>query len=213
MDTTPQTPDRSPPSLRRRLFTWGERLLFGVLLIFAAVRLGPQLGALLGAGPDLGSSPSYEFTALDGTRINSDALRGEVVVLNFWATWCGPCKLEMPSLQSLHEDRATDGVVVLGLATDVGSGSAVTDFVADRGITYPIGRATRAHRAAFGGIAGIPTTYLIDRNGVVRHKVVGYFAPPALRIAVDRLTKEDGRAPADTAEAPLASSGGTTSDR
>jgi thiol-disulfide isomerase/thioredoxin len=188
---TPGPPDNRSPSLGRQLFTWGERLLIGALLIFATVRLGPQLGALLGVGPDLGSSPTYTFTALDGTLVHSDALRGEVVVLNFWATWCGPCKLEMPSLQSLHEDRADDGVVVLGLATDVGSGTAVTDFVADRGITYPIGRATRAHRSAFGGIVGIPTTYLIDRNGIVRHKVVGYFAPPALRVAVDRLLKEE----------------------
>lgn len=189
MDSTePDAP--APRSRRRLLFEWGERIVFAALLVFLLIRLGPQLGALTGVGPDLGSSPSYAFTALDGSAIDSDALRGQVVVLNFWATWCGPCKLEMPSLQSLHEDRAEDGVVVIGLSTDVGSSDAVADFVEERGFTFPIGRATREHRAAFGGILGIPTTYLIDRSGTVRHRVVGYFAPPALRVAVGRLVDE-----------------------
>jgi len=169
---------------------WGERLLTAALLVFVIYRLGPQLGALTGVGPDLGRSPEYEFLAFDGTNIRSADLAGEVVVLNFWATWCGPCKLEMPSLQSLHEDRFADGVVVLGLSTDVGAAQGVASFLAERGISYPVGRATSAHRQAFGGVNVIPTTFLIDRNGRVRHRVVGYFAPPALRAAVNRLLDE-----------------------
>ena len=108
-------------------------------------------------------------------------------MLNFWATWCGPCRLEMPSLQSLHEDRAIDGVRVLGLATDVGSERPIREFLGEREISYAVGRATSAHRRAFGGIPGIPTTFIIDREGVIQHKVVGYFTPPALRLAVRRL--------------------------
>jgi len=179
-----------PPTPLRRALVWGERILFAGLLIFAFYRLGPQLGALTGVGPDLGTSPAYAFTALDGSHVDSDALLGDVVVLNFWATWCGPCKLEMPSLQSLHEDRADDGVVVLGLATDVGRGDGIETFLRERDITYAVGRATNEHKRAFGGISMIPTTYLIDRQGVIRHKVVGYFAPPAMRVAVNRLLKE-----------------------
>jgi cytochrome c biogenesis protein CcmG/thiol:disulfide interchange protein DsbE len=170
---------------------WGERALFGALLVFALYRLGPQLGALTGVGPDLGSAPDYTFTALDGTRVDSKALKGQVVVLNFWATWCGPCKLEMPSLQSLHEDKGKDGVVVLGLATDAGDGSVVDAFLQEQGITYAVGRATSDHRRSFGGVSMIPTTYLIDRDGIVRHKVLGYFAPPAMRVAVNRLVAEE----------------------
>jgi thiol-disulfide isomerase/thioredoxin len=164
------------------------------LLVFLFYRLGPQLGALTGVGPDLGRSPDYTFTALDGTELRSAELAGKVVVLNFWATWCGPCKLEMPTLQSLHEDRADDGVVVLGLATDVGSGTAVAEFLRERDITYAIGRATNAHRQAFGGVNVIPTTFVIDRGGIVRHRVVGYFTSPALRAAVSRLLAEEGTA-------------------
>ena len=166
---------------------WVERLVLVGLLVFVAYRLGPQLGALTGVGPSLGSSPDFSFVSLDGDTVRSVDLRGEVVVLNFWATWCLPCRLEMPSLQSLHEDRASDGVRVLGLATDVGSEAPIREFLGERDITYSVGRASSAHRRAFGGIPGIPTTFIIDPDGVIRHRVVGYFTPPALRAAVDRL--------------------------
>lgn len=135
-----------PPPARRRWLVWAERLFTAAVLVFVLYRLGPQLGALTGVGPDVGRAPDYEFVALDGTVVRSSELLGQVVVLNFWATWCIPCKLEMPSLQALHEDLATDGVVVLGLATDAGRGSAVETFLAERGISYLVGRSTSAHR-------------------------------------------------------------------
>lgn len=173
----------------RTALKWGERFLFVLLLVFVLNRVGPQFGALLGVGPDLGRAPDYALVTLDGGAIDSDALLGHVVVLNFWATWCGPCKLEMPALQSLHEDFESEGVVVLGLATDVSRGPHVADFLEEREITYPVGYATNAHRQAFGGVSMIPTTYVIDRAGVVQHKVIGYFAPPAMRAAVNRLLR------------------------
>jgi len=139
----------------------------------------------------LGRTPEYAFVTLDGTSVTSGDLLGKVVVLNFWATWCGPCKLEMPALQSLHEDRAEEGVVVLGLSTDVGGPGKISEFLAERGITYQVGRASRSHREAFGGIRGIPTTFIIDKAGMVRHRVVGYFTPPAMRVAVSRLLGEE----------------------
>ncbi len=176
---------------RRPVLVWAERVFTAALLAFVVYRLAPQLGALAGLGPELGRTPDFAFTTLDGTEVRSGELEGKVVVLNFWATWCAPCRLEMPSLQSLHEDRAGDGVVVLGLATDVGGAQPIVDFLTERGITYPIGRATNAHKRAFGGIRGIPTTFVIGRDGTVRHRVVGYFAPPAMRAAVRRLLAEE----------------------
>ena len=196
--------DDESPKPRRAWLVWAERVFMVGVLAFVSYRLGPQVGALLGVGPDLGRAPAYDFVTFEGHTVRSEELLGQVVVLNFWATWCGPCKLEMPSLQSLHEDRAGDGAVVLGLATDVGGEDGIRTFLSEREITYAVGRATNAHRQAFGGIRGIPTTFIIDKGGVVRHRVVGYFAPPALRLAVSRLLDEDvGVAPsAGTASAP-----------
>jgi thiol-disulfide isomerase/thioredoxin len=190
-DPSPAEDSRPAPSWKRalKLVEWA---VTAALLVFVAVRLGPQLGALTGISFAPEPAPAYEFLSLDGDMIRSEDLAGRVVVLNFWATWCGPCKLEMPSLQKLHERRADDGVVVLGLSTDAGREAGIRAFLADRQITYPVGRATQAHRRAFGGIPGIPTTFIIDRSGSVRHKVVGYFAPPAMNAAVSRLLEEPG---------------------
>lgn len=80
--------------------------------------------------------------------------------------------------------------MVLGLSTDAGRVAELNAFLSLYGITYPVGRALNDHRQAFGGISAIPTTFIIDRDGFVRHRVVGYFAPPALRAAVDRLLEE-----------------------
>jgi len=169
---------------------WLERVVTAGLLVFVAVRFGPQLGALLGVGSRSDEVPSYELVTLSADTIRSSDLAGRVVVVNFWATWCPPCRLEMPSLQKLHERRAADGVVVLGFSTDVGGDEGVRAFLAKRGITYPVGKATSEHQRAFGGIQGIPTTFVLDRGGRVRHRVVGYFTPPAMNAAVSRLLEE-----------------------
>jgi thiol-disulfide isomerase/thioredoxin len=183
-------PASAPPRRRKGALAWVERIVTAGLLVFVAIRLGPQIGALLGVSFDPEEAPAYTLVTLDGDTVRSTDLEVQVVVLNFWATWCGPCRLEMPSLQKLHERRAQDGVVVLGLATDVGGVAPIRSFLNERGITYRVGRATREQRRAFGGIPGIPTTFIVDRSGVVRHKVVGYFAPPALNAAVARLAAD-----------------------
>jgi len=183
------SPDAPTPAWKRALL-WVERIVTAGLLLFVAVRLAPQIGALVGFSPGEARDPTYTLVTLDGDTLTSSALRGSVVVVNFWATWCVPCRLEMPSLQKLHERHAGDDVQVLGFSVDVGGSDAVRAFLRERGITYPVGRATDADRRAFGGIAGIPSTFVIDRAGTVRHRVVGYFAPPALDAAVSRLLRE-----------------------
>lgn len=185
----PEAPPPSPRPAWKTALVWLERAVTAGLLIFVAVRLGPQVGALVGVAPDHGRAPDYVLTTLSGDTVRSDELLGRVVVVNFWATWCPPCRLEMPSLQKLHERRGGDGVVVLGFSIDAGGEAVVREFLRERAITYPVGMATAEHRRAFGGIPGVPTTLLIDREGVVRHRVVGYFAAPAMNAAVARLVE------------------------
>lgn len=174
----------------RRALVWGERLLWVGLLAFAVVRLGPQVGAWLGVGPSLGSTPEFSFQTLDGATVDRDALQGQVTIVNFWATWCPPCRVEIPALQELHEEFAAQGLVVLGLSTDAGGPGAVTAFLDERGVTYPVAMADAATRNAFGGVTALPTTFILDREGVIRHRVFGFFAPPAMRAAVRRLLEE-----------------------
>ena len=200
-DEQPSVDEPSPVSERpsgwRLALRWGERILWVGVLLFALQRLGPQFGALLGVGPALGSAPELSFTALDGRTVGPEELEGRVVVLNFWATWCPPCRLEIPALQSLHEELEGEGVLVLGLSTDVASTAEVNAFLAERDVTYPVGMATARQRRDFGGISALPTTFILDREGVIRHRVFGFFAPPAMKAAVRRLLKEDAPAPGD----------------
>ena len=173
---------------------WAERIFWLALLAFLAVRLGPQVGAFTGislpGGHDIvGTRPAFSVTTLAGETLDSEELRGWVVLVNVWATWCPPCRLEVPSLQALHEERAEDGLVVLGIARDRGAGARaeVEAFLAERDVTYPVALGGDAAVRALGGVPGLPTTFLLDRDGVVRHRVYGYFAPPAMKAAVDRL--------------------------
>ena len=165
------------------------------VLGFAVVRLGPQVGALLGVGPALGSTPAFAVETLDGTTLDATDLRGRVAVVNFWATWCLPCRVEVPALQALHEDLSEEGLVVLGLSTDAGGRGAVDAFLEERGVTYPVALADGAVRRAFGGVTALPTTFIVDRDGVIRHRVFGFFAPPAMRAAVRRLLDEEAALP------------------
>ena len=167
--------------------------MFVGLVLFAMHRLGPQLSAWTGIGPIEGSTPEYSVTLFDGTALTSSDLKGKVVVLNVWATWCPPCRVEIPALQGLHERTVADGdVLVLGLATDVQGSRVVAPFLAERGVTYANGMLDRDTRRALGGISHTPTTFVIGPDGVVRHKVLGFFAPPAMRAAVERLRPPSG---------------------
>lgn len=133
--------------------------------------------------------------------------------MNLWATWCPPCRIEIPALQSLHEDyEGSDDVVVLGLAGDVEGAEIVRPFLEERGITYANGLLTAELRRAFGGVQGFPTTLVIGPDGVVRSRVVGFFAPPAMRAAVRRAAAEvNSELPAEArAEGTAEASGDVT---
>jgi len=116
--------------------------------------------------------PDFTVTTLDGRTITADSLRGKVVVINFWATWCGPCRVEVPDLVALQE-KYRDEVVVLGLSTDEGSPDAVRQFVEQFEINYPVAIVSRDVEQAFEGITGLPTSFIVDPEGRVVQKHVG----------------------------------------
>ncbi len=187
-------PDGAPPRPRwRRWLTWSNLLVL-VVLLWAAPRLLPHLAAVAGIRERDARRPVFSVVTRDGRVVTHDSLRGRVVLVNVWATWCAPCRVEMPALQQLAESYAADSVVVLGLSVDRGPPEAVDRFLAERGITYPVAIVDDGVLAAFGGVRGYPTSLLLDRDGIVQHTVLGPIGPVTLRPAISRLVRAD-RAP------------------
>ncbi|MEQ2525573.1 TlpA disulfide reductase family protein [Bacillaceae bacterium CLA-AA-H227] len=120
-------------------------------------------------------APSFELTTLDGEKISSDDLKGKKVLLNFWATWCPPCKEEMPDMQKLYEEYKDEDVAVVGVnvTSTEKNREDVEKFVKEYELTFPIlmdeiGEVTHQFE-----ILSFPTTYFIDSDGVIRSKVIG----------------------------------------
>ena len=158
---------------------------------FVLYRIGPQIGAAFGVGDAGPTVTDVEVQTLAGESVRLSDLRGQVVLVNFWATWCPPCRIEMPGFENVYRKHAGDGFTVLALSTDRGPRDVVGEFVEEHGLTFPVAMATAEARRAFGAGNMLPTSYLIDRRGRIRHTVQGFFAQPALELAVDRLLAED----------------------
>ncbi len=118
--------------------------------------------------------PSIKLNNLNGEEISISDFNGEVVLLNFWATWCPPCVRGIPQFRALHEQYNADGLVVVGVSLDRDGEDVVKSFVEAHGVTYPNLIADQDATAQFGGLASLPTTFLINRNGIVVKHYVGY---------------------------------------
>ena len=153
------------------------RVLFPVSLcacllgVFAACRPPPPAAAL----PVLGPAPAWRLPDAGGRMVSSADFAGQVVLVNFWATWCEPCRQEIPGFLALEKKYSARGLVVLGFSLDRAGPDAVRKFAAEQGMDYPLLLADDHAVGAFGMANGrpIPTTFLIDREGRIRHVQTG----------------------------------------
>ena len=113
------------------------------------------------------AAPSFTLKSVDGKTVSLSDYKGKAVLLNFWATWCGPCKLEMPWLIQMQNKYASKGFTVLGISEDDGSTKEVSDFMAKMGVDYPVLMYNDQLNKAYGGIDYLPTSYYIGRDGKV----------------------------------------------
>ena len=119
--------------------------------------------------------PAFTVDDLQGHKISSADLHGKVVLVDFWATWCQPCKQEMPGYQKLLDRYGAQGLAVVGFKFDTMMDTEdPTKFAAKIGVRYPLAVATDDLKQKFGGIEGLPTTMLYDREGILRQKVIGF---------------------------------------
>ena len=154
------------PAISRRLVS---RLVVG--LVFAPA-FAP-LSAVLRKDPLLNRpAPAFARTSLDHQPVDLAALRGRVVLLNFWATWCASCKVEMPRFVEWQQKYSADGLSIVGVSMDDDPALALS-LVQKFHLTYPVIMGDEKLGLAYGGVLGLPVTYLIDRRGVIRSRYQG----------------------------------------
>ncbi|MEM7049841.1 MAG: TlpA disulfide reductase family protein [Acidobacteriota bacterium] len=161
----------------RRRLDWGRRGLPLVLCLVLAA-CGPS--APVDSGPlaiDVARTmpgPDFELLGLDGERHRLSAFRGQVLLINFWATWCASCREELPVLEQLHRDLASEGVAIVGIATDKEGRSKVQPYAEELGLTFPtLLDPGEVSTAVFGGLTGYPSTFILDREGLIYSSYLG----------------------------------------
>jgi thiol-disulfide isomerase/thioredoxin len=130
----------------------------------------------------------FTIRDLDGRTISSAALRGKVTVINFWATWCGPCRAEIPDLVALQE-KYKDTLQVIGISQDEAPPEVVKRFAADHKINYPVVMMTAELEKRFPGVVALPTSYVLDRDARIVQKHVGMLRSETTEAEVRVLAK------------------------
>ncbi|MHB8216747.1 MAG: TlpA family protein disulfide reductase [Candidatus Sulfotelmatobacter sp.] len=129
----------------------------------------PLTGRLRQSSP----APDFSLESLDGSTTRLSDFRGKAVLLNFWATWCGPCKIEMPWFVDFQKQYGSQGLQIVGVAMDDASKEDIGKFAKDMGVNYPILIGKEAVGDEYGGVPALPETFLIARDGKIVDKIIG----------------------------------------
>ncbi len=145
------------------------------------------------ADPVKGSvAPDFTLTALDGKKIQLSSLKGKAVLVNFWATWCEPCKIEMPWLVDLQKEYGPQGLQILGVAMDDSDPKTIAQFTRKMGVNYPVLRGTDQMADSYGGADRLPLTFFVDRSGKIVDETVGLVSESVI---VDAIKRSLGQGP------------------
>jgi len=187
--TTVSSQESGQQEARQRRPAWGRWLVWGALSAFLGV-LGLGLVKTSAGQVQSGPAPDFELTTFDGEVIRLRDLRGQVVVINFWASWCVECRREAPVLEAAWRAYREMGVVFIGVDYLDTEREALA-YIGEFDITYPNGfdlgtRIAQAYR-----ITGVPETFFVDRRGEIRGLIIGPSNEADLRLRIEMLLSED----------------------
>ncbi|MFZ0797944.1 MAG: TlpA disulfide reductase family protein [Terriglobales bacterium] len=157
-------------------------------MLFAGIRMarnkranGPAKGQLIGS-----LAPDFDLQTLDGKNLRLSDLRGKAVLLNFWATYCSPCKIEMPWFVQLQTEYGPQGFQIVGVAMDDASTEEIAKFAKEMGVNYPILLGKESVGQSYGGVSVLPTTFFLDRDGKL---IAREFGLQSRSVFVDHIKK------------------------
>ncbi len=133
-------------------------------LLRVAERVGVKLGE---------EAPNFQLRDLDGNVVSLAQLRGKIVLINFWATWCGPCRVEMPAMEQLYRTFSRKDFEILAVSTDLQGAAVTRPFQQEIGLTFPILHDSDFRTGLAYGARTLPMTFLVDRHGIIRNRIFG----------------------------------------
>ena len=164
--------DHSDSCSGKRRLSWGTMVLLAGFLTLA-VTVALQLARQNATQPTGGTAPDFHMQMFEGGELRLSELRGQVVLLNFWASWCPPCRDEAPDLQALHSDFSEAGLTIIGINILESSREKALDFIKEYGINYPNGEDRGQFIAKLYRVEAPPESFLIDKTGKIHRFVLG----------------------------------------
>ena len=194
--SVPPVQPTAPPRQRNPLALVVVALVAAGMLFF-----GFQMARRSGTNHPIGigyGTPAPDFTleTLDGKSVSLSSLRGKAVVVNFWATWCGPCKIETPWLVELQNQYGAQGLQIVGVAMDDSGKDEIARFAKDMGMNYPVVLGKEAVGDAYGGVPALPESFFIGRDGKIVDKIMGLEGRSEIEDAIKKALNTQAGSPA-----------------
>jgi len=136
-------------------------------------------------------APNFTLETLDGKNVSLSDYRGKAVLVNFWATWCGPCKIETPWLVELQNQYGSQGLQVVGVAMDDSGKDEIAKFAKDMGVNYPVLLGKEAVGDAYGGVPALPESFFVGRDGKITDRIIGLKGRGEIEDSVKKALKSE----------------------
>ncbi len=202
-----------PPRLQPPDQAKGRNPLALVIVAIAVAGMlyfGFHMARRTGRSPGITQSkvaPDFTLESLDGRDMRLSDFRGKAVLLNFWATWCGPCKIEMPWFVELQKQYGPEGLQIVGVAMDDASKEDIAKFAKDMGVNYPVLIGKEAVGDAYGGIPALPESFFIGRDGKIVDKIIGLRGKGEIEDSIRMALKTEPGTSQAAAQSPATPSG------